>query len=113
MPAENCRMRAARPVPGRCQRDHRAGAAASVSELACSRPLVLIHLIVTLVPGRYLATIFVSAPGDVTAWPSTAVMTSPLASPAEAAGVPHSAPSTSAPLLAGAMLDGIGVAAMS
>src|SRR6266851_1913407 len=48
----------------------------------------------------------VSESGEVTLWPSTAVMTSPPERPAEAAGVLHITPSISAPEFTGAMFDG-------
>ena len=60
----------------------------------------------TLSPPWYLAMIVVSEPGDVTAWPLTAVMTSPAPSPAEAAALPQSTLSMSAPELAGAIVVG-------
>src|SRR5215469_4151367 len=44
--------------------------------------------------------------GEVTAWPPTAVMTSPAVMPAEAAGVLQRDPRISVPLLTGAMVCG-------
>ena len=64
----------------------------------------------TVVPGRYRRISMRSEAGEVTAWPFTAVITSPAAAPAAAAGAPQNTPAISAPDLAGAMLFGTGFA---
>ena len=76
-------------------------------------PPMVSQLSFTRLPGRDADIIAVSAVGEVTACPLTAVITSPLTSPAPEAPVPHSTPSTRAPELAGAMEDGTVVSASS
>ena len=66
---------------------------------------------VTVFPAGTFARMLVSDAGEGTCWPAAAVITSPAARPAAAAGLWQSAPSTSAPDEAGAMWPGIPAAA--
>ena len=64
----------------------------------------------TVVPGWYWLISMRSEAGELTAWPFTAVITSPATAPAAAAGALQNTPAISAPDLAGAMLFGTGFA---
>src|ERR1700729_1915446 len=94
-------------------RDQRAGAAPSATVLVWLTPVTVSQSSLTLVPGFRPDTLWVSAVGEVTAWPLTEVITSPLTRPAAPAAVPHSTPSSSAPRLTGAIEAGTEVSELS
>src|SRR5579862_8541547 len=83
-----------------------AGAGLSVTREVREIPLVLTQVTDIMLPGRPPPTSADSAPGEATRRPFAAVITSPAAIPAIAAGVPHSTPITSAPARAGAIEAG-------
>src|SRR5499427_2472569 len=87
-----------------------AGLAASLPDPACCRPLSPIQMRETVVPRWYWCITLRREAGEVTEWPSTAVITSPAAAPAEAAGAWQNTPAISVPDLAGAMVCGTGFA---
>src|SRR5262252_10427438 len=87
-----------------------AGPAASLSDPVCCWPLSPIQVSETVVPGWYWCITLRREAGEVTEWPPTAVITSPAAAPAVAAGALQNTPAISVPDLAGAMLCGTGFA---
>src|SRR5499427_6720449 len=87
-----------------------AGPAASLSEPVCCWPLSPIQVSETVVPGWYWCISVRSEAGEPTAWPFTAVITSPASAPALAAGALQNTPAISVPDWAGAMLCGTGFA---
>jgi len=87
-----------------------AGPAPSLTEPVRSWPLSPTQVSDTVVPGWYCRIRTRSEAGEVTAWPFTAVITSPAAAPAFAAGAWQNTPAISVPDLAGAMLFGTGLA---
>jgi hypothetical protein len=79
-------------LPGR----HWGGPAVRCRLLVACLPDGLVQVTEIVVPGRNRAKMPVRSSGEVTGMPSTAVMTDPPVSPAEAAGLPQTVPSTRA-----------------
>jgi succinyl-diaminopimelate desuccinylase len=92
-------------LPGATGR-YRGGPSPSVTRVVCREPWMSSQPTDTTLPGWYLAVMAVSESGVVTAWPSTEMITSPGARPRDCAAVPHKMPRMSAPVFAGAILDG-------
>src|SRR5690348_3324319 len=94
------------PSDGGYRSAYSGGCAPSTTVSVCRCPDGLTQVTETFWPGCDCPVSKVSSDGEVTACPSTEMITSPLARPASAAPVRHSTPSTSVPESTGAILDG-------
>src|SRR3974377_2026688 len=91
-----------------CLPRYAAGPGPSLSERLCCWPPGSTTVSVTLSPGRYTMITLCREAAEVTAWPFTAVITSPAWTPAVAAGSLQKTPPIRAPDLAGGLAVGTG-----